>query len=77
MDEHDNAANAPLVQAEESLDSPSENYGNRDTLHRARDDRQNSPTTFIWALTFTTGISGLLFGYESVLTLHILNINAD
>ena len=26
--------------------------------------KEDSPTTFVWALTVVAGISGLLFGYE-------------
>ena len=69
MTDHDDAANAPLIQGVEGVDFPISNPGNPDTLLRSRESGLNSLTAFIWALTFTAGISGLLFGYESVISL--------
>ena len=66
----DNAASAPLMrdsQDEAPIDSefaPTQQSG------------KPSPSTFIWALTFAAGISGLLFGYEyAVMTL--IQVYAD
>ena len=68
MADQDDAANAPLIQEVEDVDSPISDSGNPDALPRPREIERNSPTAFIWALTFTAGISGLLFGYESVMS---------
>ena len=35
-----------------------------DAPQEASDLEANEPTAFVWALTVTAGISGLLFGYE-------------
>ena len=59
MAEEDTLANAPLIR-----ENSSENSGQRGTPPRSAVSTDAAPTTFIWALTLTAGISGLLFGYE-------------
>jgi hypothetical protein len=58
-DGDDEAANAPLIHHDDENDVPS----HRETIHLQEGD-PTSPSAFVWALTFTAGISGLLFGYE-------------
>ena len=67
MAEDEDAANAPLI------GSNNQNDQSDSWVHEVHDERENtlsqeqaltSPSTFIWALTFAAGISGLLFGYE-------------
>ena len=67
MAESDGTADAPLMRHEED-----EGYDNQETaaLHR---DNLTSPSAFVWALTLTAGISGLLFGYEYSVLFHIEN----
>lgn len=54
------AANAPLMQEDEN-EAP--DYCE---VSHSQESELTSPSAFIWALTFTAGISGLLFGYEYV-----------
>ena len=55
------APDAPLLQSDHSAIVETHN----DTDNRQSDlDRERSGSLFIWALTFSAGISGLLFGYE-------------
>ena len=61
MTEDDAAADAPLMQGDSGQE---ERIGSLGSLELQQEDAQASPTAFIWALTFTAGISGLLFGYE-------------
>ena len=63
MVNNDNAANAPLIQ-EDASDGGSQYEDDSIKLHESE---VISPSLFIWALTFTAGISGILFGYEYVL----------
>ena len=57
MAHDDTAVDAPLMRdaesPRESLDQPSIAF-----------PESTSPNAFIWALTVTAGISGILFGYE-------------
>lgn len=53
------AANAPLMHDDGESTIP----GHHDRIDLQEEDL-TSPSAFIWALTFTAGISGLLFGYE-------------
>jgi len=55
----DEAANAPLIHHDDENEAPS--HHERSHL---QEQELTSPSAFIWALTFTAGISGLLFGYE-------------
>lgn len=57
MADGDEVANAPLMRNE--VDE-NDNY---EVAHLC-ENNTTSPSTFIWALTFAAGISGLLFGYE-------------
>jgi len=60
MDEDIRSAEAPLMQRE-SLSVLDRSGTENDDL---REQDLTSPSWFIWALTFSAGISGLLFGYE-------------
>lgn len=57
-EEEEEAIIAPLIQ-----DEPHQGE------HRPQESDLKSPNAFIWALTFTAGLSGLLFGYECALFL--------
>ena len=68
MAEGEDAANAPLIGRTSQAPNESDRW-----VHEAHDEREStflqeqaltSPSSFIWALTFAAGISGLLFGYE-------------
>lgn len=54
------------------LISDAEDDHNQQSRHSDEDNVDESviesPGLFIWALTFSAGVSGLLFGYEYVLT---------
>lgn len=68
------AADAPLLQEQNPIDYPQHDASDNDIVSRPRENQLNAPSAFIWALTATAGISGLLFGYESVMTfLHSLD----
>ncbi len=58
MEEDVSSAEAPLMRQEsfETLHEPDDG--------EPREQDLTSPSWFIWALTFSAGISGLLFGYE-------------
>lgn len=58
MDEDVSSAEVPLIRPE-SLDAH-----DRPENSELREQDLTSPSWFIWALTFSAGISGLLFGYE-------------
>jgi SP family myo-inositol transporter-like MFS transporter 13 len=53
------AANAPLL----AEDNVQDNHSDVDVQY-LNVESSGSGSYFIWALTFTAGISGLLFGYE-------------
>lgn len=57
MADGDEVANAPLMSNEVDEDDHHE-------VPPLCENNTTSPSTFIWALTFAAGISGLLFGYE-------------
>ncbi len=57
----DEAANAPLMHHSDENEVPS----HRKRTH-VEEENSTSPSAFVWALTFTAGISGLLFGYEYI-----------
>lgn len=59
MAEEDTLANAPLIGQDSNESSNQHGIPQRNTLYT-----DAAPTNFIWALTLTAGISGLLFGYE-------------
>lgn len=64
------SASAPLIQHNETTASA------HDQLHQAND--VNAPNAFLWALTFTAGISGLLFGYDTgVISSTLVSIGHD
>ena len=56
----DEQAQAPLITDDDP--APDSTSDKTESL----DVRNEAPTLFIWALTLTAGISGLLFGYEYV-----------
>lgn len=56
MDEDTSSASAPLMRPDSIEPETPE----------LREQDLTSPTLFIWALTFSAGISGLLFGYEYI-----------
>ena len=58
MEEEVSSAEAPLMR-QDSVD-----VQNDDDIGDLREQDLTSPSWFIWALTFSAGISGLLFGYE-------------
>lgn len=59
--------NAPLLASDRAI---SPDNGDRDArASRSQIDIDYSGGWFIWALTFSAGISGLLFGYEYVHTM--------
>lgn len=60
-DEEGEGLNAPLID-----DRPVSHDGDGDNNVSRHEKSASSLNTFIWALTFTAGISGLLFGYECV-----------
>ena len=51
-----------------SFDSDRHGPGNINNLEQLVDNKQERPNRSIWVLTFAAGVSGLLFGYEYVLT---------
>lgn len=58
MEEDTTSAEVPLMR-QDSFEAQHPD-GNREF----REEDLTSPSRFIWALTFSAGISGLLFGYE-------------
>lgn len=54
-----NSAEAPLMRP-----ASAEGEHGGDGMHGVQERDLTSPSRFIWALTFSAGISGLLFGYE-------------
>lgn len=60
-DEEEEGLNAPLID-----DRHLAHDDGRDNGVSHRENGTSSLNAFIWALTFTAGISGLLFGYECV-----------
>ncbi len=68
MVDQDDAANAPLIQGQYPIDYPQHDANDNDAVSRPRENQLTAPSAFIWALTAAAGISGLLFGYESVMT---------
>ena len=69
MVDQDSAANAPLMQGEEPMDSREHDSSHYDARPSSQENELTAPNAFVWALTFAAGISGLLFGYESVTVL--------
>lgn len=68
MVDQDDASNAPLIQGQDPIDFPQDESSDYDVVTRPREKELTAPSAFIWALTVTAGISGLLFGYEFVMT---------
>lgn len=59
-------AQQPLI-SEEPNNSPRRSYSSDSHDHDVTDADESAmgtPGLFIWALTFSAGVSGLLFGYE-------------
>lgn len=54
---------APLLTPEPATTDESNNHANNDSVSKKLEST-DSGGWFIWALTFSAGISGLLFGYE-------------
>lgn len=61
-DEEEEGLNAPLID-DRHLSHNDDDDNNHVSQH---ENGTSSLNAFIWALTFTAGISGLLFGYECV-----------
>ena len=59
MAEDDTLANAPLIEQDSNGDP-----NQHETPQKSGVSTDAAPTAFLWALTLTAGISGLLFGYE-------------
>jgi hypothetical protein len=55
----------PLISNERAF---SEDHEDNDEEPEVDESALVSPGVFIWTLTFCAGVSGLLFGYEYVLT---------
>lgn len=60
MDEDGSSVDAPLMRQEPTEAHDGTRTGNSDL----REQDLTTPSPFIWALTLSAGISGLLFGYE-------------
>ncbi len=72
MGDRDDGAHAPLIGDDEhaSSDQP------QDDIPKATDT--TSPSTFTWSLTAASGISGLLFGYDTgVISSTLVSIGGD
>ena len=72
MVDRNDGAQAPLIADGE--------HGLSDHAHdgTSRESDVTSPNTFIWALTFAAGISGLLFGYDTgVISSTLVSIGSD
>lgn len=68
-DEEVESLNAPLIDdrpvSHNDDDDDDDGDDNNNSVSR-HENGASSLNAFIWALTFTAGISGLLFGYECV-----------
>ncbi|MCJ1361693.1 hypothetical protein MMC16_000793 [Acarospora aff. strigata] len=72
MEEEVSSAEAPLMR-QDSVD-----VQNDDDIGDLREQDLTSPSWFIWALTFSAGISGLLFGYDTgVISSTLVSIGSD
>ena len=67
MVDQDDAASAPLIQGKDTIDARTYESNDLDIPSRSRESQSTTPSAFIWALTFSAGISGLVFGYESAI----------
>ena len=66
-DENDQpSSNAPLLSSDHPVDRDSHDPNSGESINV---ERGYSGGWFIWVLTLSAGISGLLFGYEYVLSL--------
>lgn len=65
MGDEDEAVIAPLIHRETLVNSGGENH--------TRESDSTPPGAFVWALTLTACISGLLFGYEYVNLLRLIS----
>ncbi|GME50542.1 putative mfs myo-inositol protein [Neofusicoccum parvum] len=84
----DSAAHEPLIAGRSSRDLPApsaydDDSNDSDTGADTLDDdvdesKITSPGPFIWALTFSAGVSGLLFGYDTgVISSTLVSIGSD
>ena len=66
-DEHDRTGpNAPLLASDGAVPFRESNYDSHNDSEIINPGLEYTGGWFIWALTFSAGISGLLFGYEYV-----------
>ena len=79
VDRHDGAQQAPLIGRDDDDEHALSDHAHDDGFSgRESDPRKSSPSPFIWALTFTAGISGLLFGYDTgVISSTLVSIGND
>lgn len=69
MSDHQSGPNAPLLASQHENDRDYEYYDHdhdQDLEQPINPEPEYSEGWFIWALAFSAGISGLLFGYEYV-----------
>ncbi|PLB34012.1 putative MFS myo-inositol transporter [Aspergillus candidus] len=68
---------APLLTPEPATTDESNNHANNDSVSKKLEST-DSGGWFIWALTFSAGISGLLFGYDTgVISSTLVSIQSD
>lgn len=69
------AAEAPLMQEPES---PRDSLEDLTANFISQEGHATSPSAFIWSLSFTAGISGILFGYDTgVISSTLVSIGTD
>jgi hypothetical protein len=74
MPRDDEAANAPVIDSANTIAHEDDVNETQGLLHETRrseqiyrrDGQEPMPVLFVWALTATAALSGLLFGYEYV-----------
>lgn len=65
-DEGEEGLNAPLIDDRPFSHDDDDDDGDNNKGVSRHENSAGSLNAFLWALTFTAGISGLLFGYECV-----------